>query len=79
MYQKICSPFFVTSFSVVAAMLLIMVERNVTGYKICVSEHMEVSARTGKSIKSTKNSGAFDHMLVCNSIVYFEDFSVLAK
>ena len=38
---------------------------------------MEVSARTGKNIKSIKNSGVHDHMLICNNIVPFEDFSVL--
>ena len=40
---------------------------------------MGVSAHTGKNIKSTKNSAVRDHMLVCNRIVSFEDFSVLAN
>ena len=40
---------------------------------------MGVSAHTGKNIKTTKNSAVRDHMLVCNNIVYFEDFSVLAN
>ena len=40
---------------------------------------MGVSASTGKNIKSTKNSAVHDHMLVCNNIVSFEDFSVLAN
>ena len=48
-------------------------------FKFHVSEHMGVSARTGKNIKSTKNSAVRDHMLVCNNIVSFEDFSVLAN
>ena len=48
-------------------------------FKVCVSEHMGVSACTGKNIKSTKNSAVRDHMLVCNSIVSFEDFSVLSN
>ena len=48
-------------------------------FKVRVSEHMGVSARTGKNIKSTKNSAVHDHMLVCNNIVSFEDFSVLAN
>ena len=39
---------------------------------------MGVSARTGKNIKSTKNSDVHD-MLVCNNIMPFEDFSVLAN
>ena len=48
-------------------------------FKVRVSEHMGVSARTGKNIKSTKNSAVRDHMLVCNNIVSFEDFSVLVN
>ena len=40
---------------------------------------MGVSARTGKNTKSTKNCAVRDHMLVCNNIVSFEDFSVLAN
>ena len=48
-------------------------------FKVRVSEHMGVSARTGKNIKSTKSSAVRDHMLVCNNIVSFEDFSVLAN
>ena len=40
---------------------------------------MGVPASTGKSIKSTKNSAAHDDMLVCNNIVSFEEFSVLAN
>ena len=48
-------------------------------FKVRVSGHVGVSARTGKNIKSTKNSAVRDHMLVCNNIVSFEDFSVLAN
>ena len=48
-------------------------------FKVRVSEHMGVSACTDKNIKSTKNSAVRDHMLVSNSIVSFEDFSVLAN
>ena len=40
---------------------------------------MGVSACTGKNVKSTKNSPVHDHMVVCNNIVSFEDFSVLAN
>ena len=46
-------------------------------FKVRVSQHMGVSAR--KIIKSTNNSAERDHMLVCNNIVSFEDFSVLAN
>ena len=48
-------------------------------FKVRVSEHMGVSARTGKNIKSTKNSTVLDHMLVCSNIVSFENFFVLAN
>ena len=48
-------------------------------FKVRVSEHIGVSARTSKNIKSTKNSAVSDHMLVCNNIVSFEDFSVFAN
>ena len=47
--------------------------------KVHVSEHMGVSTRTGKKIKSTKNSAVYDHMLFCNNIVSYEDFPVLAN
>ena len=47
--------------------------------KFRASEHMGVSAHTGKNNKSTRNSAVRDHMLVCNNIVSFEDFSVLAN
>ena len=46
-------------------------------FKVRVLEHIGVSARTGKNIKSTKNSAVRDHMLVCNNIVSFEDLSIL--
>ena len=48
-------------------------------FKVRVSEHMGVSACTDKNIKSIKNSAVRDHMLVCNNIVSFEGFSVLAN
>ena len=48
-------------------------------FKVPISEHIGVSARTGRNIKSTKNSAVCDHTLVCNNIVSFEDFSVLAN
>ena len=40
-------------------------------FKVRVSKHIGVSARTGKNIKSTKNSVVCDHMLVYNNIVSF--------
>ena len=40
-------------------------------FKVLVSEHMGVSVRTCKNIKSTKNSAVRDHMLVCDNICVF--------
>ena len=48
-------------------------------FKVRVSEHMGVSACKGKNLKSTKDSAVRDHMLICNNIASFEDFSVLAN
>ena len=48
-------------------------------FKVRVSEHRRVSASTGKNIKSTKSSAVRDHMLVCNNIVLFKHFFVLAN
>ena len=48
-------------------------------FKVCVFEYMGVSASAGKNIKSIKNSAVHDHMLVCNNMVPFEDFPVLAN
>ena len=45
-------------------------------FKVCVSEHIGVFARTGKNINCTKNSAVRDHMLLCNKVVSFEGFSV---
>ena len=59
-------------------MLLIMVKPNFTLRFVSVSI-WGVSARTGKNIKFTKNSAVRDHMLVCNNIVLFENFSILAN
>ena len=40
---------------------------------------MGVFSLTGKNIKSTKTSAVRDHMLVCDNIVSFEEYSVLAN
>ena len=46
-------------------------------FKVRVSEHMGVSARTDKNIMSAKNSAVRDHMLICDKILSFKVFSVL--
>ena len=40
---------------------------------------MGVPARTGKNIKSTKNSAVHYHMVVCTNIVSFENIFLLAN
>ena len=48
-------------------------------FKVCVSEHMGVSACADKNIKSNKNSAVRDHVLVSDNTMTFEDFSVLVN
>ena len=43
-------------------------------FKVCVSEHMGVSARTGKNTKSTKNCAVRDRILVCNNMCLLKTF-----
>ena len=47
-------------------------------FKIRVSGHIWVSPHVGKYIRFIKNSAVCDHMLVCDNIVPFDEFSVLA-
>ena len=48
-------------------------------FKVCVSEHMGISACRGKNTKCTRISTVRDHMLVCNNFVFFENFPVLTN
>ena len=48
-------------------------------FKVHASEHIGVSAHTGKAIKSTKDSTVRNYMSVCDNTLSFEDFSVLAN
>ena len=48
-------------------------------FKGRISEHMRVSARASKNIKSTKHLVVTDHTLVCNNILSFEYFPVVAN
>ena len=41
-------------------------------------EHIGVSPRTGKKVKSSNNSAICDNLLHCNSLPSFGNFSVLA-
>ena len=44
-----------------------------------MSEHVAFSDCIGKNFDSSKNSDVRDHMLICDSFVSFEYFSVLAN
>ena len=48
-------------------------------FKVFLSEHMGVSARTGKNLKLIINSAVFGHMLVYKNMRSFADISVLAN
>ena len=41
-------------------------------------EHIGVSPLTGKKVKPSKNSAICDHLLRCNFLPFFDNFSVLA-
>ena len=58
-------------------MLLIMVKPNVTQRFVSLNiwESLHVQVKTN----SSKNFAVRDHMLVCNSVVSFEDFCVLGN
>ena len=41
-------------------------------------DHMDVSPLTGKMVKPSNNSAACDHLLHCNFLPSFDNFSILA-
>ena len=43
-----------------------------------VAEHMEISNLTGKRLKNVTQSAISDHLLQCNCVINFDDFSTLA-
>ena len=43
-----------------------------------VAEHKVISNLTGKDIKNAKQSAISDHLLQCNFVINFDDFSILA-
>ena len=47
--------------------------------RVRVSEHQGVSPRTGKRVKSTLSASLRDHMLDCDHIVAWEDFSIIGR
>ena len=48
-------------------------------FKTRASEHAGISHLTGKTTKSNLSTAVKDHMLFCNHVVSFDDFSVLAS
>ena len=47
--------------------------------KVRVSEHQDVSPRTGKRVKGTLSTSVRDHMLDCDHTVAWEDFSIIGR
>ena len=47
--------------------------------KVRVSEHQSVSPRTGKRVKVMLSMSGRDHMLDCDHIVAWEDFSIIDR
>ena len=47
--------------------------------KVRISEHQGVSPRTEKRVKGTMSTSVRDHMLLCDHIVSYDDFSVLGR
>ena len=64
-----------TSFSVVAAMLLIMAKLNII-FKVRMFKHLGISALTGKRVKGDDDSAIKEHLLFGNYAPDFEDFSI---
>ena len=48
-------------------------------FKVRVSEHQGISARTGKPVKGTLFTSVRDHVLVCDHKVVHEDFKFLCN
>ena len=51
---------------------------NIIHLDIRSGEHIGVSPLTGKKVKSIKNSAVRDHLLHCNYLPSFDNFSILA-
>ena len=47
--------------------------------KVRVSEHQGVSPSTGKQVKGMLSTSVTDHMLDCDHIVAWEDFSIIGR
>ena len=48
-------------------------------FKVRFGEHSGISPLTNKRSKSKKSTTVKDHMLICNQLVSFDDFKVLAS
>ena len=47
--------------------------------KVWISEHQGVSPRTGKRVKGTLSTSVREHMLNCDHIVAWKDFSIIGR
>ena len=48
-------------------------------FKVRVGEHSDISPLTNKRSKCKKSTAIKDHMLICDQLVSFDDFKVLAS
>ena len=48
-------------------------------FKVRMGEHLGISALTDKKVKGDKDSAIKDHLLFCNYLPNFDDFSILAS
>ena len=48
-------------------------------WNIRVGEHSGISPLTGKKSKAKTTDAIKDHMLLCNQVVFLEDFNILAS
>ena len=46
--------------------------------KVRCGEHIGISPLTSKKIKPSKESAIRDHLLICNNVPSFDEFSILA-
>ena len=62
----------------VDAMLPVMAKlANIETLRVC--EHSGISPLTGKKSKAKTTDAIKDHMLLCNQVVFLEDFNILAS
>ena len=77
LYPKILYLELFINLSVVSAMKSIIERVSIRHLGIRSWEHIGVSPFTGKKVKPTSNSSARDHLLHCNYLPSFDNFSLM--